>query len=255
MMILEFRAGTDTGRERTLNEDSFLVDEKEKFLIVADGMGGQAAGEVASQLAVEKVRQFIRDSALENDATWPVNYEPALSFAQNRLRAAFFMANSVIYTEGQSSPDKKGMGTTAVAALFEERTACIAHVGDSRAYLLRDNELQQLTQDHTWVNQQVANGMISEAEARNHPYKNIITRALGSSNTLEVDHINQELKAGDMLLFCSDGLSNMLSDKDLRNILVLAENDLDLIIETLITMANENGGKDNITAVVVEVKS
>lgn len=252
-MKLTFRAASDTGRERTANEDSFLLDEEEHFAMVADGMGGQAAGEVASRLAVEKVHEFIRESSTESDATWPVNYERALSFAQNRLRAAFFLANSIIYAEAMKNEEQKGMGTTAVASLFEDNIAHIAHVGDSRAYLFRQGLLRQITHDHTWVNQQLESGLISEKEAENHPYKNIITRALGSANTLEIDHIDQELETNDIFLFCSDGLSNMLSDKDLNNIFILAEWDLDLMADTLITMANDNGGKDNITLILVHV--
>jgi serine/threonine protein phosphatase PrpC len=252
-MKLSILAATDVGRERQTNEDNFTVDEEQQFIIVADGMGGQAAGEIASGIAVEKVQEFIRESTTESDATWPVSYERALSFAQNRLRAAFFLANSKIYSESLKKDERKGMGTTAVAALFEDYHAHIAHVGDSRAYIMRRGELRQITTDHTWVNQQLESGLISEKEAKNHPYKNIITRALGSSNTLEIDHIDQELEHNDLVLFCSDGLTNMLSDKDIQSILILAEFDLDLMLETLITMANENGGKDNITAAIVHV--
>jgi serine/threonine protein phosphatase PrpC len=254
-MKLNFRAVTDVGRERAANEDSYTLDEIQKFAMVADGMGGQAAGEVASAMAVEKVLEFLRESTTESDATWPVSYEHALSFAQNRLRAAFFLANSAIFAESLKGEEMKGMGTTGVAALIEDTTAHIAHVGDSRAYLLRGGNLIQITRDHTWVNHQLESGLISEEEARNHPYKNIITRALGSSNTLEIDHIDQDLEKGDLMLLCTDGLTNMLSDKDIQNILILAEYDLDLMNETLLTMANDNGGKDNITVVLIHVES
>ena len=250
-MAVEFKARTDVGVVREHNEDNFIIDEKNGLFVVADGLGGQAAGEVASEMAIKIISDFIKMTELDKGATWPVEYKQDLTHAHNRLSAAIERANVAIFRRASEDTKKQGMGTTAVCALVEKNLLQLAHVGDSRAYLFRDDTLQQLTRDHTWVNEQVKNGLLSEEEAVDHPYKNIITRALGASEKVEIEHADFELEDGDIALICSDGLTTMLTDEDIRTILILGEGILEETIEALIDKANDLGGKDNITVILM----
>jgi protein phosphatase len=241
---------SDVGRVRRLNEDNFALLPDYGFYLVADGMGGQAAGEIAAEIAVKRISDFITMTELSGGATWPVAYNRRLSHGHNRLMAAFTLANSAIIAEAGTDASHKGMGTTAVAALLEKDLLQIAHVGDSRAYMLRDGELHLLTRDHTWVNQQLENGFISEEEARSHPYRNIITRALGAADEVEVEHVETRLEKGDVVLLCSDGLSGMVDDAEIAAVISAGKANLDECARQLIERANSAGGRDNITVVL-----
>ena len=245
---------TDVGRKRKHNEDAYLLDAERGLFVVADGMGGHAAGEVASRLTVESIQEFISGTEDDHDSTWPFGYNNRYSVDGNRLSTAVERANEKVMRAVVNRPELKGMGTTVVAALFDEKRATLVHVGDSRAYLIRESELRRLTDDHSWVQEQVNAGILSEEEARNHPLKNVVTRALGGGMHVAVDLIEIPVGGGDRFLLCSDGLTGMVSDEEITSALT-SPRSLEEIVRGLIDLANERGGVDNITAIVVEVKS
>ncbi len=245
---------TDVGRKRKHNEDAYLLDAERGLFVVADGMGGHAAGEVASRLTVESIQEFIAGTEDDHDNTWPFGYNNRYSVDGNRLSTAVERANEKVMRAVVNRPELKGMGTTVVAALFDEKRATLVHVGDSRAYLFRDAELRRLTDDHSWVQEQVNAGILSEEEARSHPLKNVVTRALGGGTHVAVDLIEIPVGDGDRFLLCSDGLTGMVSDEEITSALSSTRS-LELIVRSLIDLANERGGVDNITAIMVEVKS
>ena len=229
-------ARTDIGPVRALNEDSYYSPaDGENFCCVADGMGGHNAGEVASALAVETLASRLRDKRLA---------------PHERLRRAVYAANAAIYDKARENQSMSGMGTTITALLVENGEAHIAHVGDSRCYLLRNKALMQLTSDHTYVEQLLLQGTITPKEARNHPNRNVITRALGTEPSVEVDMLRIKLQPGDMFLLCSDGLSGYVSDRAMLETLnsrVKRENK----VSALVDQAIDGGGHDNITALLV----
>ncbi|MGH7482928.1 MAG: Stp1/IreP family PP2C-type Ser/Thr phosphatase [Longimicrobiales bacterium] len=245
-MKWESAARTDRGRRRPQNEDAFLVRPDLGVFAVADGMGGHAAGDVASRLAVDTIAERI---------------EGAHSRRYGRRRAADILgaavreANHTIHVAADVEPDKAGMGTTvtALAIVSRDHVAALAHVGDSRAYRFDRDGLRQLTKDHTWVQQQVDEGMLTPYQARRHPFGNVLTRALGTDAGVDVDSLDTELRAGDLLLLCSDGLTTMLSDGDIAAILRDA-NGLGAAAEALVEEANARGGIDNITVVLVRIE-
>jgi serine/threonine protein phosphatase PrpC len=251
-MPLKFKAITDVGRQRTANEDSFLADPELGLYIVADGMGGQAAGEVASRLAVDTICQFIKLTDEQRDITWPTGYEPSLTYGQNRLRSALILANQEIFASAAEDAGLQGMGTTSVCALVEGRRADLAHVGDSRIYRLSGGELTQVTDDHSWIHEQVRRGVISEDQARSHPYRNVVTRALGATPDVDVDLGGFDLQEGDLLLLCTDGLTSMLGDAQIKEILERYREDLDSAAKALVFEANQKGGEDNITIILLD---
>ena len=241
---------SDVGKKRKTNEDSFHIDPGRGLFIVADGMGGHAAGEVASQLAVDTIQEFLRMSDADSEITWPFEFDESLSAGGNRIQAAIHLANREIVRHMQTQEDTRGMGTTVVTAVVADDSCFIGHVGDSRAYLIRDGTIQQLTRDHTFVNEQVERGFMSRAEADRHPARNILTRAVGSSEELHVDLVETRLAAGDRILLCSDGLSSMVQDEEILR--TLEEHpDLEDACQALVSLANQNGGWDNVTAVVI----
>jgi protein phosphatase len=243
---------TDVGRKRKHNEDAYALDVNEGLFIVADGMGGHAAGEVAAKITVETIGEFIAATRQKEEATWPFRYDHQLQFNSNRLAIAIEKANERVMAAVAAQPWLKGMGTTVVAGLLNEKTLSLAHVGDSRAYLYRDGELSRLTDDHSWVHEQVAAGILTEEEAKTHPLKNVVTRALGGGPSVSPDLQELTFRPGDEFLFCSDGLTTMLSDEE---ILDAAENEREpqSLCRKLVDTANERGGVDNITVVVVRV--
>lgn len=243
---------TDVGRKRRHNEDAYLLDAERGLFVVADGMGGHAAGEVASRITVESIQEFIAGSEDEHDNTWPFGFNNRYSLEGNRLTTAVEKANEKVMRAVQNRPELKGMGTTVVAALFDGQRVTLVHVGDSRAYMLRGGELKRLTDDHSWVQEQVNAGILSEDEAKSHPLKNVVTRALGGSAHVAVDLVEIPLTVGDRFLLCSDGLTGMVTDEEIIDRLKSAE-PLDRIVRGLVDYANERGGVDNITAIVVEV--
>jgi len=245
---------TDVGRKRKHNEDAYLLDAERGLFVVADGMGGHAAGEVASRLTVESIQEFIAGTEDDHDNTWPFGYNNRYSVDGNRLSTAVERANEKVMRAVVNKPELKGMGTTVVAALFDEKRATLVHVGDSRAYLLRDAELRRLTDDHSWVQEQVNAGILSEDEAKSHPLKNVVTRALGGSPHVSVDLIEVPVHAGDRFLLCSDGLTGMVGDEEIHERFRSGEA-APSAVKKLVDMANERGGVDNITAIVVDVES
>jgi len=252
-MRVSFASATDKGLRRSINEDSLVVREELGLFVVADGMGGHAAGEVASQAAIEGITAFVEATvAVSSDQTWPIPFNAAQSVNVNRLDAGFRMADRRIASEAAASANLRGMATTAVAALIVDDVVTLAHVGDSRVYRLHQGQLEQLTRDHSWVEEQIRAGTLTESAARAHPWRNIVTRALSGSEDLKVDIRELTLEPGDRLLLCSDGVFAVLADDQIGEIL-RQHADLCAVCDALITGANDGGGPDNVTAVVLEV--
>lgn len=252
-MKLSWAVRTDPGLRRSGNEDSYCTRDDLGLYVVADGMGGHAAGEVASRLAVDTIQTFIAETAgADKNRTWPFPFEPHISLEGNRLKAAFRLANRQIANAMADSQDLRGMATTASAVLAGRKTACIAHVGDSRVYALLNGALRQITDDHSWVEEQVRAGAMSATAARQHPWRNVVTRALSGGSDPEVDTVELKPSAGERFLLCSDGLSGVVPHDVIGKILG-ETGTLDAICERLIAAANEGGGPDNITVLVLEV--
>ena len=252
MATLSFSVASDPGLRREDNEDAYCARADLGLYMVADGMGGHAAGEVASKLAVEVVEHFINDTRdADINTTWPFPYDPALSLDGNRLKAAFRLANRRLAAAMENDETLRGMATTA-AALLVGRKPAVAHVGDSRVYLFRDGGLRQVTQDHSWVSEQVRAGVLTEMDARRHPWRNVVTRALAGGDDPEVDVTEIEVRAGDRLLICSDGLSGVVPVDRLEAIVGQMQG-LDETCRALIAAANEAGGPDNITVAMLKV--
>ena len=240
---------TDVGCVRKHNEDNFLIDSELGLFIVADGLGGHAAGEVASQIVVEKMGQFVSQT-VEQDRTWPLEYDVNLAYDANRLKVALLLTDQAILDDIHNNPERESMGSTVVACLVHGHRTTLVHVGDSRAYLLNREGIQQVTRDHSWVAEQVANGILTPDEARKHPFRNVITQALGNGADLDIAVQEIQVMEMDRLLLCSDGLSGMVSDKEIWRI-VEASDSLQEATQQLIAVARENGGEDNITVVIV----
>ena len=252
-MRLSHAGATDVGRKRTHNEDAFLLLPEEQLWCVADGMGGHASGEVAARIAVEEMAEFFRLTGRDEEATWPYKLDPERGYDENRLLTGVKLANLRIHERAQTDARLHGMGTTLVAVSFakDARAMLIGHVGDSRAYLLRDGALRQLTEDHSLLNDYRKTRALTPAEVEAFPHKNVIVRALGMRNTVEVDLVREEVRPGDLLLLCSDGLSGMVPDPLLAEILRAGRGDLRGAAEALVEAANAGGGVDNVTCVLV----
>ncbi|NTW06251.1 MAG: Stp1/IreP family PP2C-type Ser/Thr phosphatase [Syntrophaceae bacterium] len=235
---------TDRGLVRVNNEDEFYLDEKLGLLVVADGMGGHASGEVASKLAVNVIRDYFQGPQKIIGRS-----NPAYSEATNKLNCAIRLANQAVYEVAQSSPVLKGMGTTIVAVLLTGNKLSIAHIGDSRAYLLRAGNIDQLTDDHTMVNEQVRRDIITKEEADRSEMKNVLTKALGISAKMEADLDELTMFGDDILFLCTDGLNTMVTDEDVLKI-ISHKGDFGAACDLLINAANKKGGKDNITVVI-----
>jgi protein phosphatase len=251
---IEFYSITDPGIKRTNNEDSLLVDEKSYLFIVADGMGGHSSGEIASSIAVESIVDFFKNSTLSEDSTWPYSYDDNLSFIGNKLKTAISVANDKIQDYSQSHTESRGMGTTVVAIHKSGDKIYLAHVGDSRCYLLRDNDLSLLTSDHSWVNEQVRLGVLTESDAQHHPFRNVITRALGTKAEALPEVKEMVSKKGDLYLLCSDGLNSMVLDDEIKAVLASGKT-LEEMGKTLVEKANQNGGEDNISLILLRILS
>jgi protein phosphatase len=242
---------SDVGRVRSSNEDAWGVFPDLQFFVVADGMGGHAAGEIASHMAVDTMHDFMQSSAQSSEVTWPADVDPTLPLPVKRLVSAGKLANDKIYQASRSNPKMNGMGTTMVSVLMDQDTAYVAHVGDSRAYLIRDGKIQRLTEDHSLINDYISQGLLKVEEAGQHPLKHVITRALGSSGKVVVDVKTVPLGHGDAFLLCSDGLSNLLTDEDMRINGRDSLQDPQTVCQRLIDLANKKGGEDNITVVLI----
>ena len=235
---------TDTGRVRSMNEDYVFVSERpigriSILLVVADGMGGHNAGERASSYAVEVLLQSIRKNKEKN----PVKV----------MRRAIESANDMVYQESISSDRSRGMGTTMVAAVICKDRLYVANVGDSRLYII-NSQIRQITKDHSLVEEMVRLGKLTKEEGRNHPDKNIITRAVGAEETVQIDCFEERIGIRDVVLLCSDGLTNMVSDEQIQQI-INTEKNLQKAAELLVETANRNGGRDNITVLLISRKS
>jgi PPM family protein phosphatase len=254
LLSFSWAVTSDKGLRRTSNEDSHCERPEIGLFVVADGMGGHVAGEVASREAVDAIQAFIADTAsADKNRTWPFPFEPELSLEANRLKAAFRLANRKIAAAIADSSELRGMATTASALLMGLKSACVAHVGDSRVYVLRDGKLEQLTHDHSWVEEQVRAGTMSPSAARQHPWRNVVTRALSGGEDPEVDVTEIKPVRGDRYLLCSDGLFSVVADPQIAEILGDKQRSLQDICATFIAAANDGGGPDNITALVLEV--
>jgi len=241
---------THVGRQRQHNEDAFLVASDAKLFLVADGMGGHAAGEIASRIAVDSISEFILHTK-EDDGTWPHAYDEHFTRTTNRLMAAVRLANTRVLEAMKKDARLRGMGTTVVACMADEENVSVAHVGDSRAYLIREGQLSRITNDHSWVFEQVQAGMLTEAEAEKHPLRNVITRALGGALQVTPDASEVHAQAGDVYLLCSDGLTGMVPEPEILRVVTASNGDIEKACQQLIDAANERGGLDNITAVLV----
>lgn len=253
-MTFSWAVSSDPGLRRASNEDSYCTRPDLGLYIVADGMGGHVAGEVASRVAVEAIEVFVQETAsVDPNRTWPFPFEPDLSLEANRLKAAFRLANRRIASTIADSHDLRGMATTASALLSGPEGACVAHVGDSRVYVLRDGRLEQITHDHSWVEEQVRAGAMSPTAARQHPWRNVVTRALAGGEDPEVDVTQVHPARAERYLLCSDGLFSVVPDDRIATILSDRSASLDEVTRRLVQAANEAGGPDNITALVLEV--
>lgn len=247
---------TDVGSARDHNEDDFyLSDGAEALCVVADGMGGHRSGEVASAMAIKAIVEYYRETMESVDHAAEAEKEDAdaADLIQHRLAQAVQNANRCVFEAASESELYRGMGTTIVSGYFTNEGVYLAHIGDSRAYRMRDGELQQRTEDHSLANEYVRMGILSPEDVEYFPYKNVITRACGLTDEVEVDVRYDELQAGDLYVFCSDGLTDMVNDKRLAEILGEDDAELDDLCRQLIKEANENGGADNITVVLARV--
>jgi len=243
---------TDVGRKRKGNEDSVFMNPEQKLFVVADGMGGHAAGEVASRIAVDAINEFVCLTGGDEEITWPFGLDENISYDGNRLKTAIRHANRKVLEATKEKTEYEGMATTAAAVLVDGDVANIGHVGDSRIYLFSDGQFTQLTSDHSWVNEQIQSGVISADQARSHPLRNVVTRALGGKADLSVDMQTRRLRAGDVLLVCSDGLTSMVPDEEIARILGEAKGDIEKAARNLVEEANARGGEDNITVVLLK---
>ena len=245
-------ARTDQGLVRPNNEDNFYISEEKGLLVVADGMGGHASGEIASKMAIDIIRDYF-DNIIGEKEKLIGKYNEEFSETTNRVGSAVRLANMAIHEASQSNPEWQGMGTTLDAVSLNDKRLSIVHVGDSRVYLVRAGYIEQLTDDHTLVHEQVRRELLTKEEAEVSDMKHILTRALGIREEIDVDLDELTLADGDILILCSDGLSTMVPDDDMLSV-VTSVNDPAAACETLIDMANDNGGKDNITVIVAYIK-
>lgn len=249
---LEIVVRTDPGMIRELNEDAIFANPVRGLVILADGMGGYNAGEVASGMATSFLASALETSFFDPPPAG-ANHPGEKSFAHGCLQDSIARANTAIYNAAVSEPQFSGMGTTLVTALFHDDKVTVAHIGDSRMYRLRDDALSVVTRDHSLLQEQIDNGMISAEEARYSQNKNLVTRALGVEPSVEPEINEYPVQPGDVYLFCSDGLNDMLVDEEIQLVLQTLSVNLDLAAKHLIQMANDNGGRDNISVILVKI--
>jgi serine/threonine protein phosphatase PrpC len=243
---------TNVGRVRTNNEDSFRIVDSMNLYILSDGMGGEAHGEIASAMAVEVVAEHCAETEVDPAMTIFADMPSAWTEKTRRLSSAVHLANKSIFDSAQKHPEQRGMGATITTAWIDGTRLSIAHVGDSRAYLLRSGSLQQLTSDHSLVAEQVRRGILTPAEAERSDMQSVLLRALGAHPDIEVDSEEHTLFSSDVLLLCSDGLTRMVTEPEIAGTLQ-AEPDPTKASERLVELANEQGGADNVTAIVVRI--
>jgi len=238
---------TDTGRARTHNEDAIAWDVPHGLAMLADGMGGHNAGDIASQLCLETLNEVLRE-ALDK----PLRLRPNKGMSKHAtlMRRAVNKANTAIFGNAEANPERKGMGTTLAMVLFYEDKVVVAHVGDSRVYRLRGRTLEQVTADHSLVRELLEKGAISAEEAENNPYRHVITKAVGVRSHMVAEVQERESQPGDVFLLCSDGLTDLVSDAVIEDTLVVAGGNWSRAAQHLIDLANNNGGRDNISVVI-----
>jgi protein phosphatase len=249
--MIEAYGRTDVGRRRKVNEDSFLVSPETSLYAVCDGMGGHNAGEVASRMAIETISAFIKRSAVEKEITWPWGLDANLSFDANRLKTAIRLANARVFQAADNREELTGMGTTVVTALVSGEMMTIGSAGDSRCYLVRKGELKQLTRDDSWVSAALGEGILNSDDVERHPLRNVITKAVGARDAIDLDVLEHDLQPGDLVMLCSDGLHGMINDQEIGRILAAGEVALEEASQKLIEAANEAGGRDNVTVVLL----
>ncbi len=243
---------TDPGMVRSHNEDSISSLLSQGLVVLADGMGGYNAGEVASGMATTVITTELKQ-LLENHPPYQLDGPNGQPIAQKILREQIVKANTSIYQASQSQPQYAGMGTTLVVALFYDNKVTVAHIGDSRLYRLRGSEFSQVTRDHSLLQEQIDAGMITPEQAKSSANKNLVTRALGIDPTVEPELHDYETQPGDIYLLCSDGLCDMVSDEDIGMVLETIGGNLNLCAQQLVQMANDNGGRDNVSVILVRV--
>jgi len=252
-MRLRFAGDSNVGMKRAHNEDSFYLPESERLAIVADGMGGHASGEVASRMAVDTISSFFKVTQDDQQLTWPFKMDHGNRYDVNRMVTAIKLANLKIHEQAQKDPRCHGMGTTVVSTLFLDNGLIVGHVGDSRLYRRREGRFEQITEDHSLLNDYIKMKHLSPDEIAAFPHKNVIVRALGMKESVQVDLLSDQTRVNDTYLLCSDGLSGMVDDPGLAYVLG-EEQDLDTACERLIHAANRNGGQDNITCVLARLE-
>jgi protein phosphatase len=250
--VLEIASCTDPGMVRSHNEDSIATDAENGLVVLADGMGGYNAGEVASGMAttviVAEMRQILA-------TTQPNQIDPRTNqtIAARLVREQVLRANSSIYQAAQNQPQYAGMGTTLVVSLFYDNRVLVAHLGDSRLYLLRDGAFRQLTRDHSLLQEQIDSGLLSAEQAKNAQHKNLVTKALGIDPSVEPEIHEYQTRPGDLYLVCSDGLCDMVEDHEISMALQALGGNLKLAAQQLVQMANDNGGRDNVSVILVRI--
>jgi protein phosphatase len=249
--MLEVVGLSDVGRRRKLNEDSILVDTETNLYAVCDGMGGHNAGEVASRMAVESLASFIEKSHREKEITWPFGLDVNLSYDGNRLKTAIKLANKRVFKAADNREEYTGMGTTVVAAVVSNDLMTVGWAGDSRCYLIRGGALTQLTRDDSWVSAAWAEGILSASEIEKHPLRNVITKAVGAKESIDTDVVEHRFEVGDIAMLCSDGLHSMLTDPQITAAITPFPPTLQEAAAKLIEAANEAGGKDNVSVVLL----
>ena len=253
-MTVKCAGKTDVGQKRKNNEDNLYYDPEYRFFVVADGMGGHLAGEIASKMAVEIIGENLK-TYIQGDKTQCMMcpYDEDLLPVSNHTVSAIKLANQVIYESGTSKPELSGMGTTVVVAVLWNRYWSFVNVGDSRIYLIRNGDLIQVSEDHSLVEEQVRSGILTEEQAQQSSIKNILTRALGADSDVEVFTDEMPALEGDMILLCSDGLTNMVEEKQILSTILENEELPEQVCDSLVQQANSNGGLDNITVIYAKI--
>jgi serine/threonine protein phosphatase PrpC len=254
-MKLRYAAGTHPGLKRPHNEDCLTVLAEEGLFVVADGMGGHASGEVASQIAVDSLAGFYRETGRDPEGTWPFKDDQSRPYEENRLVSGIKLANLRVYEAAQADSRYRGMGTTLVALATSATGTYVAHVGDSRAYVVSPDgrRVDQLTDDHSLLNDYLKVHKMTAQEIERFPHKNVIVRALGMKDSVAVDVRKVEPTVGETYLLCSDGLSGMLESRQIKKLVASGRDDLEKACNALISAANDEGGIDNITVVLVHI--
>ncbi len=250
-MKIRYAGATHVGLKRAHNEDNFFLLAEENLYIVADGMGGHSSGEVASQIAVETLANFFIDTSRDSDITWPYKESKSLAYDENRLVTGIKLSNRRVYETSRSDDRYRGMGTTIVSMMCGAKGAYMGHVGDSRGYMIRDGKIEQLTEDHSLLNDYLKVHQLTPEEIEAFPHKNVIVRALGMKDIVDVDIVRVAPKTGDVYVLCSDGLSGMVDDPGILDSIIKCEGDLESGCQDLISKANANGGTDNVSVVLV----